>query len=576
MKKIRNESKKRGINVEKKLKGSFVILAVVILIVGILAIGSLSLVNKNVGKLYNDELVTIQNLGVLKEDLLQSVNDISILIYQKDYEKKDDVNKEITNLKQDIENRMNTYGNTTFGENEKNLFNIYKANYQVYLNSFASIQKNIESGNYNEAQKKYAELTQTNNLMFISLNKIIEFNNQEASSVYKTSNAIYKSIFIVISIFVIASFAISVLLGILTTNNIIPPLKKIKEFANKLSQYKFGSELEVVGNDEFSETAASLNIAIRNVRELIKHIIDNSSELTASSEELSATVQEITAKTHMINEATNEIAKASQESSASTEEVSASIQEVDANINDLAQKAANGSDKAEDVKNKAASLKEKSLTAKELSAKMYEEKYKNIIEAMEKGKIVGEIKGMAEAIEDISSQTNLLALNAAIEAARAGEQGKGFAVVAEEVRKLAEETSSTVSGIQGIVKDVAIAFEALAENAKGVLEYIEKDVMKDYEMFTHSSENYEKDANFISDMSENIASMTGEINVTVEQVSEAIQSLATTTQHSAVHSGEIMNSINEISDVIYQVSKTAEGQANLAQKLNELVQKFEV
>jgi methyl-accepting chemotaxis protein len=390
----------------------------------------------------------------------------------------------------------------------------------------------------------------------------------------------------VISFIIMACFAMIV--GILLVGIVCVKLleKSVSEpigvINSNLKEYANGNFSETVPEkflnrtDEIGELANSLNSLKENISEIFTKVMNSSKNLDMSSSELSSISDKIVDDFKNITLSTEEILNVVQETSSASEEISASVEEVNSSVNELSQKALDGSNNANQAKQRALDIKNDGEASIQKIRSMYSEKRKNILKAIEDGKVVEDIKSMSETVASIAEQTNLLALNAAIEAARAGEHGKGFAVVAEEVRKLAEQSKDAVLGIQNTIVKVQDAFKNMSGTSNEILSFINEEIDPQLAELKNVGDSYFNDSNFVSSMSEDIASMAEELSATMDQVNEAIQGMTENAQKSSENTDVIKESINENFRKMENVSKFADKQLEMAESLKEVVDKLKV
>ncbi|WP_374481499.1 methyl-accepting chemotaxis protein [Zoogloea sp.] len=314
-----------------------------------------------------------------------------------------------------------------------------------------------------------------------------------------------------------------------------------------LSQGDLTQRLPNRGQDELDEVAASVNAFVAELQSIVERTRDRSHRLSSASAQLTA--------------AANGVLQTSNQQSDATSSVAASVEEFSVSIDQVADNATQAEERAQQsgaLSRQGGQDVQKAITEIQRVAQVVNDATGQM-QAL--GQQALDISSIVQVIKDVADQTNLLALNAAIEAARAGEQGRGFAVVADEVRKLAERTTSSAQDITSMVASVQHSTEAASAVMQKGNEFV-TDSVRQIEAAGASMQQ-------ISDGSQGVLGAVTDISTALREQRIAGAEIAKNVERIAQMTDASRSSASEVSSAALQLER-------LAQDLQAEVARFRV
>ncbi|MBU3142806.1 methyl-accepting chemotaxis protein [Clostridium sp. CF012] len=526
--------------------------------------------NQNMTTMYKENLLSIQYLNDNRNQARAIEGDTYyILLNTKD---KDKQNKKLIDIevrKKVLETNWANYKQIHTDQYEKDSILIIESNYEKYVKGRDISIKLAMYGKFEEAM---AELNSAENYggeFQKGLKEIAEYNVKLASDLNIENNKEFKdSKKVTLAIFLL-SLCIGGALTYILRKSISNPLILAVNHLKLIATGDFTRDvLEETKKrkDEMGDIAKAIDSMQSSLKFLIKNVSQESNRIKTVVHNVSENIKILNMNIEEVSATTEELSAGMEETAASSQEMNATADEIERAVQSIARKAQEGALEAQEINKRAMDTKKNVTESKDKALQVFSKTKDKLEIAIENSKVVEQINVLSESIMQISDQTNLLALNAAIEAARAGEAGRGFAVVADEIRKLAEESRSTVTEIQSITEKVTGSVTDLSASSNELLKFVSEDVLNDYNTLLNVAGEYSNDADFVNNLvlgfsstSEELLASLQEVIRTIEQVSQASNEGAEGTTNIAQKVSDVTERSNGIIDQVEKTTESVEG-----------------
>lgn len=430
-------------------------------------------------------------------------------------------------------------------------YEAYQAAYETYATTVTS-SVNSSSRDFSTLQTVTTNLDSTYQTLYSLINNQVDTASSQLTAQYKAARLISLSLLVIL-------LAIGVIIIVVTLLAIVKPIKSANSQLNAIIEEinngngDLTKRIKTKSHDEIGQLVGGMNMFIEKLQSIIQKIQNESNLLSDSSNRVIAHVESSNQNVSEVSSTMEELAAGMQEVSATVEELSSGVNNITNSVSYITEQVNKGYGLSNEIQSRSEEYRQNAEIGKSTTVNMLNDIKTVLLQSMENSKSVSKIQDLTEEILNISSQTNLLALNASIEAARAGEAGKGFAVVAEEIRGLAEDSRSTANNIQYISQTVTTGVEQLVDDSQKMLNFINENVLRDYDKFVETAVNYSDDAENINRIIEEVSKNSSSLELTMNEMNSGINEISITIDEStkgvtnaAEGSADLVGSIKEI------------------------------
>lgn len=313
---------------------------------------------------------------------------------------------------------------------------------------------------------------------------------------------------------------------------VIVPLSKTKNEINEIiddidrREGDLTRRVTIMENQEVAAVGSGINLFMGKLQDIFKTIIHNSKRMETVVNEVRESVMTSNSSVSDLSALTEELSATMQEMSDNASLINSNTESVAGEVNQIAERTTEINNYTKEMKGHADSMESAARSNMESTGTKVNEILEVLNRAIEDSNSVNQVNSLTDDILNIASQTNLLALNASIEAARAGDAGRGFAVVATEISQLAAASQEAANRIQQINSVVTQAVHNLADNANGLVQYMNESILPEFEEFVTAGSEYKNKATYIENVMNEFESKTDSLKNTMVEIQRSINTIA--------------------------------------------------